>query len=145
MNCGRHQYVVVYHGSKQKRKICSGFCEPGEDHTVYCKTASWQRIKQTTGIRGTRWVLHRDRQFSDYAIKGQTRGRLLLLLGKWFVSYGLPEGVISDKPPSFISKEFVAIIKLNCWHIQSSNSQVSNQQQNEDFSGCNKDSLFGFF
>jgi len=24
---------------------------------------------------------------------------------------------MSDKPPWFISKEFVAIMKVNCWHV----------------------------
>lgn len=137
-------YGVVYHGSKQNRRVSGAFWELGKDRTVDCKTASWQRIKQTAGISGARWVWHRDRQFLGCAVKGQTRGLWLLLLGRWFVSHGLPEGVISDKPSSFISTEFVAIIKLNCWHIQSCDSQVSNWQQNEDFSGCNKDRFFFF-
>lgn len=90
----------------------------------------------------TCWLLHTDRQLLHCSIQGQTRGLSLLLLGKLFVSYGLPEGVMSGKTPQFVSKEFVANIKLNCWHIGPCNRQVSKQQQDENLSDGNKDRFF---
>lgn len=73
---------IAYCKCKQNREICSAFGRPEMDHIVYCSTAFWQCIKQTTGIRGTHWVLHRDRQFVDYAIKESNQRTITIIVRK---------------------------------------------------------------